>query len=277
MTTCVTYYGYQPDGVKSAHYTTLGKYNPSTGVMTGYFAASENGQCYGCSPRSPQLTDLGEVRFEFTSRTTGRMRLPGVAAPIDIVRSVLRVGNTWEDRQELYGVWHIVDAGLTTYFGEALWFQNESASVANGFNGVRWGTTRLLVGGPMSSSSAWSVSVLVDFSASYYSFYAFVPSGNGWVGRNWTYLKTSQLSGSGLVSMGFKTLGKQFALAGASTASADGVSEEASEANAEARFLAGSTGDAELTGVVKIGDTVVSLAELAAHAAELQMKLESQR
>ena len=275
----VTYYGYQPDGGKSAFYTSLGKYNPTTGVMTGYFAAAENGQCYGCPPRAPTLTDLGQVRFEFTSRTTATMRLPGVTNPINIVRSVLR-GNTWADRQELYGVWQIVD-GAGIWFGEAVWFKEPSTTVANGFNGTRWGTTRLLVGGPMSSTSGWSTSILIDASTSYYSFYAFNPTGNGWAGRSWTFLKSENLSGSGLPSTGFKTLGKEFAIAGATLSNpgaAASVSDAVSEATAEARHLA--TREAAAAGSVEsvqIGDTTVPLAELAASAASLKAQIEAAR
>src|SRR5690606_10818824 len=73
----VTYYAYQPDGTKSAFYTTFGKLNARTGVMTGYWAAAQNGQCFGCPYRAPQLSDLGTARLEFSSSMTGLITLPG--------------------------------------------------------------------------------------------------------------------------------------------------------------------------------------------------------
>ncbi len=208
----VTYYGYQPDGVKSAFYTSLGKINPATGVMTGYFAAAQNGQCYGCPHRDPQLTDLGQVRFEFTSRTSGRVFIPGVGSPIKIDRSVLRVGNTWNSRDELYGIWNETSGAAGLYFGDNLWFRypNDSSSTTNGFSGTRTDTTRQLLGSSLPDGSSNAIFVLIDTSANYYTAIAFTPSGDHWFGRTWTYLKTSSLSGDGLPSFGNRSLGRVF-------------------------------------------------------------------
>lgn len=272
----VTFYGYQPDGTKSAFYTSLGRYNAVTGVMTGYFAAAENGQCYGCAYRAPTLTDLGQARFQFTTRTTGQVTLPGnVVFPIS--RQVLR-GNAWSDREELYGVWQIVD-GSGVYFGESVWFSSPSTTVANGFNGSRWGTTRILVGGSTTAGSSWSTSVLIDSSASYYSFYAFNPTGNGWTGRSWTFLKSGSISGLGLESIGYKAFGREFAITASTLASAQSsMSALAAEVAAEARVLAAQeAAGTTSTDAVLIGDVSVSMADLAADVARLKLQLESEQ
>ena len=217
----VTYYGYESDGVKSAFYTSLGKYNPGTGVMIGYFAAARNGQCYGCPPRSPQLTDLGQVRFEFTTRIKGRMFLPGVAQPINIDRSVLR-GSPIDLRDELYGTWTETHGALGLYFGDILWFRlpYDSATTTNGFSGTRFGTNRQLLGTSGTGVTAGTTFVLIDSSASYYTAIAFMPNIDHWVGQTWTYLKTSSISGSGLTSFGNRTLGRVYSEMAATSAPA---------------------------------------------------------
>lgn len=277
----VTYYGYQPDGVKSAFYTTLGKYNPTTGIMIGYWAAAQNGQCYGCPPREPQLTNLGNVKFEFFTRTTGRVTFPGNIV-VNIVRSVLRVGNTWNDRQELYGTWNEVHGALGTYFGDVLWFRNpfDDTTLTNGFSGQRVNTTRLLVGASTSPGSPETILVLIDTSTNYYTAIAFTPAGNAWTGRSWTYLKTSTLSGNGLESIAFKTLGKVYSeLSFGSTApSTSNVShlESIEAAEASAQVQAKATSDAAMGGdpeTVTIDKTVIQFGDLKRHAEEMAAKL----
>lgn len=251
----VTYYGYQPDGVMSAFYTSLGKYNPATGVMTGYFASARNGQCYGCPPREPTLTDLGQVRFEFTTRTTGKMFLPGVASPINIVRSVLR-GFPIDSRDELYGTWTETHGISGLYFGDLLWFRlpYESSTLTNAFSGTRVDTTRILLGSALSPSSGNSILVLIDSSTSYYTAIAFTPTMDHWIGRSWTYLKTGTISGNGLASFGSRLLGKVYSeqssasgiaeIAG-SWADANVVSEQAAAASAKATTDAAVGGNPE--------------------------------
>ena len=95
------------------------------------------------------------------------------------------------------------------YFGQALWIQSPNNSIAGGFAGrvIEGSAQRILVGAPEANGS---VSILVDSSTSYYTFYNFQWSINTWGGRAWTYLKTAQLSGSGLPFFGSRILGKTY-------------------------------------------------------------------
>ena len=274
----VTYYGYESDGVRSAFYTSLGKYNPATGVMIGYFAAARNGQCYGCPPRSPQLTDLGQVRFEFTTRVKGRMFLPGVAQPINIDRSVLR-GSSIDLRDELYGTWNETHGDFGVYFGDVLWFRlpYDSATSTNGFSGTRLGTNRPLLGGSIADTGLGTILVLIDSSTSYYTAIAFTPSIDHWIGRSWTYLKTSSVSGAGLPSFGNRVVGRVYSelfatsapeSLAASWADANVAAEESARANAVATTAsaAGGNPDSVLIDEESVPFVVIQqkLAEMAA-------------
>lgn len=278
----VTFYGYEPDGVRSAFYTSLGKYNLATGVMTGYFAAARNGQCYGCAPRSPILTDLGDVRFEFDTRTTGRMFLPGVAFPIEIARSVLR-GSAIDSRDELYGTWTETHGAQGFYFGDTLWFRSPYASttLANAFSGERVDSGRALLGSAGAPGSDDSIFVLIDSSPSYYTAIAFTPTLDHWIGRSWTYLKTDTISGNGLSSFGNRLLGRVYseqsnasavATVAGSWKDANVASEQAAAASAKATADAAVGGNPES---VMIDETSIKFSTLQKTFSDLaaQMRL----
>jgi hypothetical protein len=79
----VTHYTYRADG-SSTFYTTAGVWNGTGGFLPGGLSASEGGQCVGCPYIRPVSTDLGAMRFEFTSTLTGRAIYPnGTIIPIE--------------------------------------------------------------------------------------------------------------------------------------------------------------------------------------------------
>jgi hypothetical protein len=207
----VTYYAYQPDGTKSAFYTTFGKLNARTGVMTGYWAAAQNGQCFGCPHRSPQLSDLGTARLEFSSPMTGMLTLPGNIL-IPIQRQLL-VGETHRDPIAMLGLWTTTTGGLGVYFGDVLWLKAVEPGAERRFSGHRDGSpNRPLLGQPTGEPTGLPMVMLVDTSTSYWTGYAFDNSINRMAGRSWTYLKAGgRPVGAGLAFTGDRLLGNTHA------------------------------------------------------------------
>lgn len=256
----VTYYGFQPDGQKSAFYTTFGTLNPNTGVVTGYFAAAENGQCFGCAYRNPQLTDLGEARLQFTSPTTGRITLPGnIQIPI---QRQLMYGAHLQDRSVIKGVWAFTSGTRGIYDGELLWMKADLASQPNGVSGHRIDApTRILVGGSTTGSNVPAYLILLDSSASYYKAIAFDNSVGHLTGRTWLYPKTGSLSGAGNVTFGYKVMGAKLTAGAASSSPELSADEKAAAIDRQAiadeqAYLSGLAGefDGAAPGTVMIGE-----------------------
>jgi hypothetical protein len=201
----VTYYGYTGTGV-SAFYTSGGTYNIITNTATVFFAALSNGQCFGCVYLGdPDVEVIGNATLTFFSPMTGRIDLPnGVSIPIQ-----RQLFFDSQPRTNLYGTWHLTTGSLGVYFGQALWIQAPNDELEGGFVGrvIDGSSARILVGSPLDDGT---VAILVDSSTSYYQFYVFEWSVNRWVGYSWTYLKTSEPSGSGLQFFGSRLLGKAF-------------------------------------------------------------------
>lgn len=200
----ITYYAYGSAG-QSAFYTSGGRYNTTTNSADLDFVGFSGGQCFGCAyPGRPAVTLLGNARVTFSSPMSGELRLPGgVVIPI---QRQLFFGP--EARTNLYGTWHLTSGALGVYFGDMLWIQSADDSIAGGFKGriVDGSAQRILVGAPLTSGE---IAMLVDSSTNYYTYYVFRWSTNRWGGRSWTYLKTSQPSGAGLLFLGSRILGKR--------------------------------------------------------------------
>ncbi|MBL0221363.1 MAG: hypothetical protein WAR01_16025 [Dokdonella sp.] len=201
----VTYYAYTSTGA-SAFYTSGGTYSTTTNTASVFFVALSNGQCFGCEYHgSPQTQNLGNATLTFFSTKTGRIDLPnGTSIPIQ-----RQLFFDTQPRTNLYGTWHLTTGSLGVYFGQALWIQAPNNEHEGGFSGrvIDGSSQRILVGAPMDDGK---VAILVDSSTSYYQFYVFEWSVNRWGGRSWTYLKSSQLSGSGLSFIGSRMLGKTY-------------------------------------------------------------------
>jgi len=232
----VTYYAYSQNG-SSAFYTSGGDYIPSTNTASAYFVALSNGQCFGCAYTGrPTVTNLGNATFTFFSRMTGRIDLPnGVSIPIQ-----RQFFFDAQPRTNMYGTWHLTTGALGLYFGDFLWIQAPNASIEGGFQGrvVDGSAQRILVGSPQADGT---IGMLVDSSTSYYTLYRFEWSINKWLGRSWTYLKTSQPSGGGLLFVGSRFLGKTYAeqaatLGAGETQHLDVLDDEALESIFSARM-----------------------------------------
>ncbi len=214
----VAFYGYQPDGSRSAFYTSFGRFDSRSSQMRAPFYSAKDGQCFGCSHRAPELTELGEAHFSFSSPTQGTIRLPG-NLQVAIQRMPL-VGDSQHSPLAMLGVWTIVD-GDRSFFGEALWFRQVTNDIENGFAGHRVGSSnRPALGGPTNNPQLPAMLVLLDSSASHYTAYAFDNSYNRWVGRSWTYPKSGQLSGPGLTSVAHRLIGNAHAQQSSSTTTA---------------------------------------------------------
>ena len=266
----VTYYAYQDNGAKSAFYTTFGRFNSDTGVMTGYFADAKNGQCFGCPYRGPQVTEIGQARFAFTSPTTGRIELPGNVS-IPIQRQIYMADNL-RAPEIMLGVWGMVDGG-PVYFGEMLWFREVVDGPPRRFAGHRLGATGRVALGQATGDPALPMLMLVDSSTTYYTAYAFSNSVNRLVGRTWTYPKTGQLSGPGLPFIGTRIMGHTLARQATSAQAGDTKTAMSdSDANDDARYQATlAEGSAATT---KIEASTHSIAELQAAFGRLQVELE---
>jgi hypothetical protein len=223
----LTYYAYGAAG-QSAFFTSGGRYSAITNSADLDFATFSNGQCFGCTYQGrPTGSLLGSARVSFSSPMTGELRLPGgVTIPI---QRQLFFGN--EARTNLYGTWHLTSGTLGIYFGELLWVQSADDSLAGGFKGrvVDGAPQRILVGAPLPSGE---IAILVDSSTSYYTYYVLKWSVNRWGGRSWTYLKSSQPSGSGLLFFGSRVLGKRHsenATADAATEAKDAQSSDVAD------------------------------------------------
>lgn len=236
----VTYYGYQPDGTRSAFYTTFGKLNSDTGTMTGYWAAAESGQCFGCPHRQPQLTDLGTATLRFTSPMTGEITLPGnIRIPI---RRQLLVGASHHDPVAMLGIWTITSGAIGIYFGDLLWFNRVEPGAQNRYSGHRVdANSRILLGGPTGAATGLPMIMLVDSSTSYYTAYAYDNALNFMGGRSWTYLKSSEPSGAGLIFFGKRLMGHMHALQSASAQAAPAKAMDTSAADEQdrQRYVAG--------------------------------------
>ena len=222
----ITYYAYGQSG-QSTFFTSGGRYNIVTSSASLDLAAYSNGQCFGCAyVGRPTPSLAGNVSVSFSSPMTGQIRFSnGTVVPI---QRQLFFGN--EPRTNLFGTWHLTSGALGLYFGDMLWIQSVDETIAGGFKGrvVDGSAQRLLVGAPLASGE---IAVLVDSSTSYYTYYVFKWNVNRWGGRSWTYLKTSQPTGSGLLFFGSRVLGKKFSeAAGTSTSNGalkDDFEEEA--------------------------------------------------
>lgn len=201
----ITYYAYGPGG-GSAFFTSGGLYDIATNSASVYFANTTNGQCFGCAYAGPPtLTNLGNATISFTSRMTGQIVLPsGLVIPIQRQLFFDAIPRT-----NLYGTWHLTTGALGVYFGQVLWIQAPDDSLPGGFVGriLDGSSQRILVGAPTDDGK---IGILVDSSTNYYQFYLFEWSVNLWGGQSWTYLKTAQLSGSGLPFFGSRLLGKTY-------------------------------------------------------------------
>lgn len=217
----VLYFGYQPDGTKSAFYETFGRLDVDTGIVRGYWASAEGGQCFGCPHREPVRTVIGQVEIRFTSSTAGQIRFP--SGEIVQIQRQLYMADSLSDPRVMLGIWTFLDGAFGVYFGEALWFQQLDSAVPSGFSGRRLdaSASRRVLGGATNNPSLPRWVVLLDSSATYYTAYAFDNSVNTLVGRTWTYPKTGQLSGPGLPSIGQRLMGHALAVQAASAAAGD--------------------------------------------------------
>lgn len=268
----VLYFGYQPDGTKSAFYETFGRLDVDTGIVRGYWASAESGQCFGCPHREPVRTVIGQVEIRFTSPTAGQIKFP--SGEIVQIQRQLYMADSLTDPRSMLGIWNFVDGSSGVYFGESLWFQRLDSSVASGFAGRRvdGSASRIALGGATNNPNLPRWLVLLDSSSTHYTAYAFNNSVDTVVGRSWTYRKTSQLSGPGLVSIGQRVMGHSLAVQATSSTTGEAKAEFQHQA-LEHRTQA-SLGDGPVDSI-EIDGKSYSMLTIQAEISRLQVEMDS--
>jgi hypothetical protein len=191
------------------------------------------GSCIGCPYVAPTVTAVGPISLQFTSSQSANLTFNGVTVAVS--RFNFWFNDTVPDA--MFGEWSMVvgEPSLPVYFGERVILRTRSATNGLALNGFRTGSNRVAVALYDQPSARWGI--LVDSSTSYYEFYVFNTTGfNRIEGQNYTYLKTSSPTGSGLFFLGHRTKSYNFVLNGTGPGeSKSALSPEEEERELEAR------------------------------------------
>ena len=180
--------------------------NDST--YSGTLNLYSGGQCIGCSYRAPAGAAAGTISIKFSSALSGTLTING-GAPIPIQR--FSYGINTAAPYAMLGEWAITEGGRTypVYYGDRIQFSSIYTSTAAATIGKLYAA-----GSRSGSAGATAIAfqqdgvwyLLISSSTSYYQFYSFSFTGlNAIEGTTWTYLKTSQLSGSGTPFIAFRS------------------------------------------------------------------------
>jgi hypothetical protein len=186
-------------------------YYISAGVMSGdrnyngVLTLVSGGQCIGCPYKPPSQVSVGTVSVQFSNTSTGSISINGGAA-VPMQRLAYRFDMS--SHTSLFGEWALVEGtkDFPVYFGErvTLSLTYTSGGVLYAAGNRSGSESRVALATSMADGS-WII--LLDSSTNYYTAYNFKYSGlNTIEGRSWTYLKTSNISGSGLPFVGFRSL-----------------------------------------------------------------------
>lgn len=255
----VTYYGFDESG-KSTFFTSLGILDStnSTWVDADWVGFS-GGQCWGCTYSRPVANTKGSARFKFDTPLTGTITLSnGGTIPIERQSAA-----GFNPAKALLGTWQMTHGSLGVYFGDILWLNRARDESKGEFAGVRvgGGASRVLVGGP-AENKMFTASILLDSSASYYTFYHFTWGLDQLAGRSWTFLKTSNLSGSGLPLFGSKLYGEKISQGILKSVRDIEKSESPDDPNDEIMAKIAFLSSADDSPSVKIGDQAIEITEI---------------
>lgn len=189
-TTVILHFAFASDG-RSTFFTTAGIWNGVTRTLTSSLNGFTAGQCIGCPYVPPTSSDLGQIRFVFTSTTRGTAIYPnGTTIPIEKFDFVYG-----DPRAYLKGQWASVWVSLTgSDFANFINFTTDCATCTtpNTVEGrlmFNSGSGRPVLGAPVSGAGIYLV--IVDSTASFYDYYYIIPDTNRWTGVACTALKTS--------------------------------------------------------------------------------------
>ncbi|MGE0356594.1 MAG: hypothetical protein AB7P08_06725 [Burkholderiales bacterium] len=262
---------YRPDG--SAAWYVGGGPMASDRSWTAELYETVGGQCIGCSYRSPTLLLTGSVSINFTSERSATISLLG--GSVSVVRQDWsNSGATTHDA--LLGEWSTTEGepSFPIFFGERISLYIQRSDSAGAYaGGHRTGDSGDTAVGDYYANSG-NYSILLDSSTSYYSYFVFKKNGfNRIEGQQWTYLKSSLPTGSGLYFVGHRT--KSYArlrglnAPGVAKSAGRSPEREAIDAARAQRSLA------------KAGEPVpmegVTIDEVREMAAKLQQRLEGAR
>lgn len=190
--TVVTHYTYRADG-SSTFFTTSGAWDDVNGVLVGSVFSASGGQCVGCPYSAPTNQSLGIIRFEFTSRISGRAVYPnGTIIPIQKYQFVYADPKTY-----LKGMWAttwVMHGGGS--FSHFIRFNANCSTcgTANSYSVIGDITVTESAGrvavGQLIPNSGNRFLVLVDAEPDYWDFYYVAAEKDGWRGFACTRLKT---------------------------------------------------------------------------------------
>jgi hypothetical protein len=205
---------YTPDG-SPLWWVANGRYNANTGRMTGQFVEFAGGQCPGC-PYSPPAVVNGAgspVTIDFHSAVRATVQWNGETIPIE--RQYWRFAID-QPNLFLFGEFHFTSGGLGIYFGDRIYFNDSHTDT----DGTEWvvgqirgaSSNRIAVARFEPGNNRFAI--LLDSSPSYYQFYLFDMTKDRMEGRNWTFRKEDEPSGSGLSFIGHRVASRSYVQTG---------------------------------------------------------------
>lgn len=172
-----------------------------TNRFAGTLMKSGNGSCIACSYHPNTQSQVGNMVIQFDSPSTATL----TATTAEGTRStrLQRFAFLIDERNpyKMFGEWAVVKgtASFPIYFGERLGFGAiyTASDGSLSAQGSRSGSPSNAALARQETDGSWSL--ILDSSSSYYQFYSFRFSGlNTMEGTSWTFLKTENLSGTGL-------------------------------------------------------------------------------
>ena len=191
-TMTVTTFVYQANGAP-IWYLSSGLYNHETGVFTSSYDSFSNGQCFGCTPRQPNVHSgaAGNMRIEFKDNEHATITTPAGRQAIE------KFNYGFASRTAmLYGMWALSMNSGTTYTVDWINFTGPYSSGGETFaqGETLDGRRRVVLGQYLD----WETGTLVLADAgSYYHAYQLMVEATRGVGLGWVYPKGGTLSGNG--------------------------------------------------------------------------------
>lgn len=191
-TMTVTTFVYQSNGAP-IWYLSSGRYNHDTGVFTSSYDSFSNGQCFGCTPRQPDVHSgaAGNMRIDFRDNEHATITTPAGRQAIE------KFNYGFSSRTAmLYGMWAFSMNSGAAYTVDWINFTGPYSSGGKTYaqGETLDGRQRVVLGQYVD----WEIGTLVLADAgSYYHAYQMMVEATRGVGLGWVYPKTGSLSGNG--------------------------------------------------------------------------------
>ncbi len=187
--TVVAHFTFAADG-RSTFFTTSGTWNGFTRTLTSTLTGFTAGQCVGCAYVPPINSNLGEMRFVFSSTNRGSAIYPnGTTIPIQKFDFIYG-----DPRAYLKGQWASVWVSSTgSDFANFINFTANcsSCTTPNSVEGqlIYNRAGRPVLGAPVSGGGVYLI--IVDSTTSFFDYYYVLPDSNRWTGVACTAMKSS--------------------------------------------------------------------------------------